>query len=401
MNAEQAVVPIEADDEELWRRLLDAELPALLLALTTLTGDDSLLDSSPRPAIELMGEPQGGYDEAQVEAARERCFRVLARYRDDGCPSPPTPTASQLRRWLGFLVDEERLDDYLPLLLDELALEGAETRAPDWRHAEIAPDRPFVVAIIGAGMSGLAAAIRLGQAGVPFVVFERNDDVGGTWHDNVYPGCRVDVANHFYSYSFAQGFDWPELYSRQEVLLDYFRDCADRFELRDRIRFGTEVTKAVFDEEAGIWTLSLVGAGGVAETFEANALVSGMGQLNRPRLPEIDGMERFRGPSFHSARWDPHVPLAGRRVAVIGTGASACQLIPPTADAAESLTVFQRTPPWLLPTEDYHAAMPEGLRWLFRHVPGYGEWYRFWIFWTTAESLLPAVEVEEGWPQGA
>jgi 4-hydroxyacetophenone monooxygenase len=401
MTPTRSAEPIEADDAELRRHLLDAELPALLLTLAHVTGDESLLTDSPRPEIELMGGPQGGYDEGQIAAARERCLAALARYRNQGCPAPSHPTPEQLRRWLSFLVEERQLDEYLPLFLDEVALEGPATRAPGWRKSEIAPNRPFKVAIIGAGMSGLAAAVRLQQAEIPFVVFERSEEVGGTWHDNIYPGCRVDVSSHFYCYSFAQGFEWPQLFSPQNVLLEYFKSCADTFGLREQIRFGTEVTEAVFDEEAGTWTLSLRGPGGEAEAFEANVLVSGMGQLNRPKMPEIEGMDRFRGAAFHSAQWDPDVKLDDKRVAIIGTGASACQFIPPVADQARELTVFQRTPPWLLPTENYHDAVPEGLHWLFRHVPFYAEWYRFWLFWTTAESLLPAVEVEDDWPHKA
>jgi 4-hydroxyacetophenone monooxygenase len=390
--------PIDADEAELRRHLLDAQLPALLLALTHVTGDESLLGDSPRPEIALTGEPQGGYDDGQIETARERCLDALVRYRDRGCPAPSHPTPEQLHRWLSFLVEEDQLDEYGPLLLDELALDGPETRAPRWRKSEIAPERPFTVAIIGAGMSGLAAAVRLQQAEIPFVIFERNEEVGGTWHDNIYPGCRVDVSSHFYSYSFARGFEWPQLFSPQKVLLEYFKSCADSFGLREQIRFGTEVTEAVFDEDAGTWTLSLQGPECQTDAFEANVLVSGMGQLNRPNMPEIEGMDRFRGAAFHSAQWDPNVSFEGKRVAIIGTGSSACQFIPPVADQASELTVFQRTAPWLLPTPNYHDAVPEGLVWLFRHVPFYAEWYRFWLFWTTAESMLPAVEVEEDWP---
>jgi 4-hydroxyacetophenone monooxygenase len=398
MTPTRTVESIEADDAELRRHLADAELPALLLTLTHLTGDESLLTDSPRPEIELTGAPQGGYDESQIAEARDRCLAALARYRDQGCPAPPHPTMPQLRRWLSFLVDESQLDEYLPMLLDEIAVDGPETRAPDWRKSQIAPDRPFTVAIVGAGMSGLAAAVRLKQAEIPFVLFERSEEVGGTWHDNVYPGCRVDVSSHFYCYSFAQGFEWPQLFSPQNVLLEYFKSCADSFGIREHIRFGTEVTEAAFDEEVGTWKLSLREPGGQESSFEANALVSGMGQLNRPNIPKIEGMDLFRGPAFHSAQWDSDVTLDDKRVAIIGTGASACQFIPEVAAQASELTVFQRTPPWLLSTPNNHDSVPEGLNWLFRHVPFYTEWYRFWLFWTTAESMLPSVEVEEEWP---
>ena len=396
MSSERRIEKLTASDDELARHLEDAQLPALLLATSHLTGDPAVLDGAPVPVQGLMAGPQGGFDEVQIADARARCFEALKKWRDAGCPEPPRPSEAGLRRLLSFVVEEARLDETLPFLLDELSLDGADTRAPQWNKAEIAPDRDFRVAIIGAGMSGICAAIRLQQAGVPFTIFEKSDDVGGTWHDNVYPGCRVDVSNHFYSYSFAQGFEWPQLFSTQPVLLEYFQHVADAFGLREHIRFGTEVKRAVFDETSGEWALELE-SDGQAESVRAQLLVSGMGQLNRPRLPEIEGMGDFQGPAFHSARWDRDVDLAGKKVAVIGTGASACQFIPIVAEQASELTVLQRTPPWLLPTEEYHEEVPSGLQWLYRHVPLYAEWYRFWLFWSTAEGLLETVEVEEGW----
>ncbi|MEM9175063.1 MAG: NAD(P)/FAD-dependent oxidoreductase [Myxococcota bacterium] len=396
MSSERRIEKLTASDEELARHLEDAQLPALLLATSHLTGDPAILEGAPQPVQGLLAGPQGGFDEAQIADARARCFTALKGWRDAGCPEPPRPTEAELRRLLSFVIDEARLDETLPFLLDELSLDGADTRAPRWKKSELAPDRDFHVAIIGAGMSGLCAGIRLQQAGVPFTIFEKSDDVGGTWHDNVYPGCRVDVSNHFYSYSFAQGFEWPQLFSTQPVLLAYFQHVADAFGLREHIRFGTEVERATFDEATGSWTLAL-GGDAAHETATAHVLVSGMGQLNRPRMPEIEGMDDFQGPAFHSARWDRGVDLAGKRVAVIGTGASACQFIPIVADQASELTVLQRTPPWLLPTEDYHEKVPAGLQWLYQHVPHYAEWYRFWLFWSTAEGLLETVEVQDDW----
>ena len=152
-------------------------------------------------------------------------------------------------------------------------------------------------------MSGLAAAHRLQQAGIEVVVLEKNDDVGGTWLENSYPGCRVDVSNLFYCYSFAQRDDWPQHFSSQEVLLEYFRGVADRFGLRPLIRFGTEVRSAELDEATMRWTLRLQSEVG-EETLEADAIVSGVGQLNRPHIPQLAGAGTFAGPAFHSARWD-------------------------------------------------------------------------------------------------
>jgi len=397
MTLSHPVSTITESDEQLELLLADAELPCLLATLAHVTGDQSLLQDELRPAAGLLAGPQGGYDEEKLAKARGLCLEAMRRYRDAGCPDPEPLDDERLRALFRFLIGDESLDEYLPLLLDELALDGADLRAPRWNKQELAPDQPFRVAIIGAGMSGLAAAFRLRQAGVPFVILEKNDEVGGTWYDNSYPGCRVDVPNHFYSYSFAQKDDWPQLYSTQGVLLDYFRGCADELDLRKSVRFGCEVREAVWDDERCLWTLVVRSADGREESLEANVVVSAVGQLNQPKMPDIQGMKDFAGPSFHSARWDPEVDLAGKRVVVVGTGASAGQFVPIVADQAKSLHVFQRTAPWLLPTEDYHDPVPRGLQWLYGHLPFYSQWYRFWLFWSGAEGLLPTVDVDPSW----
>jgi 4-hydroxyacetophenone monooxygenase len=397
MSISSPIESITADDQALRDVVQAAELPALLVALTHATRDDSLLIEALRPDGAFTAGPQGGFSDAQIEQARALCVEALRRYRDDGCRAPGPVDEATLRGWLRFLVGDIDLDAYMPLLRAELALDGEDERAPDWKKEDIAPDTDFRVAIIGAGMSGLAAALRLKEAGVPFVILEKNDEVGGTWYENTYPGCRVDVPNHFYSYSFAQKVDWPQLFSTQDVLLDYFRSCADEFGLREHVRFQTEVTEAVFDEQRMCWSLALETADGGEETLEAQAMVCAVGQLNRPLMPEIEGMDDFGGRSFHSAVWDGSVDLTGKKVAVIGTGASAAQFIPVVADRAAELSVFQRTAPWLLPTPEYHDRVPEGLQWLFRHVPYYAQWYRFWQFWTMSEGLLDMVRVDPGW----
>jgi len=167
--------------------------------------------------------------------------------------------------------------------------------------------------------------------------------------------------------------------------------------MRSHTRFNTEVTSAAFDDDRATWTLSLRTADGAEETLEVNALVSAVGQLNRPSWPNIAGRDRFEGASFHSAEWDHAVDLRGKRVAVIGTGASAVQFIPVVAEQASELVVFQRTAPWLVPTPDYHAEVSDEMRWLLRHIPSYAHWYRFWLFWRNAEGMLPLVEVDPAW----
>ena len=250
---------------------------------------------------------------------------------------------------------------------------------------------------MGAGMSGLLAAHRLQQAGVPFVVFEKDEEVGGTWWENTYPGCRVDNPSHNYSYSFAQRDDWPMHYSTQDVLAGYFRDFADEHGLRRHIHFGTEVESATWSDADRGWTVRTRAADGSVDHVQVDAVISASGQLNRPHLPEIPGRDTFAGTAFHSARWPADLDLAGKRVAVIGTGASAAQFIPIVAERAADVVIFQRTPAWFAPTPDYHAPVEDGLRWLYRHVPYYSEWNRFWIFWTMGDGQLAYVTGDPEW----
>ena len=187
-----------------------------------------------RPDPERVREPTGGYSREQRLAARKLAAETLRRLRDGEIRVEPTADPAALRAMMEFALGEPFSDRYFSLLREELALPGEDLRAPGWRKDDIDPDRPFRVAVVGAGMSGLAAAHRLRQAGVEVVVFEKNDDVGGTWLENDYPGCRVDIQNHFYSYATAQTPDWPQYHSPQPVLLEYFRTCIERFGVAER-----------------------------------------------------------------------------------------------------------------------------------------------------------------------
>ncbi|TDD36467.1 flavin-containing monooxygenase [Saccharopolyspora elongata] len=385
---------INDDDDFLRAAIGEAEIPALLPALAQLTGDLSLLRDDLRPDPTDRFSPQGALGDEQLAAARELALRALADWRDRGCPAAPELADDQVRRLIDFSTSGA-LDGYLPLLVEELAHDGDPGR-PDWTKAELAADAPLHVVIIGAGMSGLAAAHRLQQAGVPFEILEKNSDVGGTWLENTYPGCRVDVTNHLYSFSFTDNHDWPGHFSTQRALLDYFRDFADEQDLKRHIRFGTEVVAAEYVEAEHRWELEVRDAAG-SRRLRAQAVISAVGQLNRPSYPKISGLADFAGPSFHSARWDHDVDLTGKRVAVIGTGASAVQFVPIIAEQAAEVHLFQRTPPWLVPTPDYHDPVQPGLRWLLRNVPHYARWYRFWLFCRSAEGVLPAVAVDPDW----
>ncbi|MGH9057241.1 MAG: flavin-containing monooxygenase [Acidimicrobiales bacterium] len=396
MTAFTPIYDLRPDDATIRAALDHVEAP-LIAALALATSDAGLLRPDLRPDLSNPFDPEGGWTPDQRDLAADVAFEALARLRGSDPADRPAPDAERIRPIVEFLIGRGVDDTYLEFLREELEVEGTDLRAPGWHKASVAPERDFRVGVIGAGMSGLLAAYRMQEAGVDYVVIEKNDDVGGTWLENRYPGCRVDVPNHFFSYSCAQKHDWPELFSSQEVLLDYFRGFADRNGLRPHVRFRTEVAKATWDEAAAAWRLDLTGPDG-PDSIEVQAIVVAVGQLNRPKLPDIEGLESFRGPWFHSARWDHGVDMPGKRVAVIGTGCSAAQLIPVVADQASHVDVYQRTPAWFVPTPDYHDEVSTSQRWLFEHVPFYSQWYRFWLFYRGAEALLPCTKVDPGWP---
>ncbi len=213
--------------------------------------------------------------------------------------------------------------------------------------------RPWAVLIIGAGFGGLGMAIELGRAGEHDVVLlEKGGDVGGVWRENTYPGAACDVPSHLYSFSFEPNPHWTRTYSPQAEILAYLRGCADKYGVRDKIRFGCEATAAAFDESTSLWRVEWRDAQGRDCTAHARVLVSAVGLLSRPAIPSLPGLATFDRPVFHSAQWRHDVALKDKRIAVIGTGASAIQFVPEIAREAARVTVFQRTPPAILPRAD-------------------------------------------------
>jgi cation diffusion facilitator CzcD-associated flavoprotein CzcO len=240
------------------------------------------------------------------------------------------------------------------------------------------------VAIIGSGFAGLGMAIRLKQAGRDdFVVYERGEDVGGTWWFNSYPGCQCDIPSHLYSFSFALNPEWSRTYSKQEEIQRYLRDCAERYDVTRHIRFNTNVDGAEWDEDAQRWRLETSEGAAVARV-----LVAGFGPLSEPSIPDLPGLDSFRGTTFHTATWNHDHDLTGRRVAVLGTGASAIQAVPEIQPLVERLHVFQRTPPWVVPHRDRPITALE--RRLYRALPALQRLVRNNVYWLR-EALVPGL----------
>ncbi len=373
-----------------------ADVHPLLCAVAHRTGDLSLLREEFEPDQDQLLVPGRGLAPETEAAARALAGAALADHLAAARPDHVL-TTEERRRIFAFLVGAGAAEHWEGFLTEELALPGSDPRQPSWHTSQVGG--AFRCAVIGAGASGLAAAHRLRAAGVAVTVFEKNDDVGGTWLENVYPGCRVDVPNQLYSFSFAQTNDWVSRFSAQPDLLAYLQAMAKDLGLGECIRFRNEVTETRFDDGAGAWTLTVRAGDGTETTEVVDGIVCAVGQLNRPSFPALSGRERFAGPSFHSAAWDDTVELAGRRVAVIGTGASAAQFVPCLVDEVGHLDVFQRTPPWMLPTDNYGDPFPPEFHELLRLLPSYGRWDRLWQFWLMHEGLLVAARVDPEWDQ--
>jgi len=277
------------------------------------------------------------------------------------------------------------------------ALRRAASRLPGPHAPPVEAGIPTPrVAVIGSGFGGLGMAVRLLQAGIDDVtIHEKADRLGGTWRDNTYPGAACDVPSHLYSLSFAPKADWSRRFPEQPEILDYLESVADDFGLRPHLRFGSEVTEAAFDEDRGTWQLSFADG----STDEVDVVVSATGQLNRPMVPDLPGLDDFAGTAFHSARWDHGHDLTGRDVAVVGIGASAIQFVPEIARQARSVTLFQRSVNYVGPKPD--AAFSERAKAIFRAVPPLQRlyrasiWLRFdarWSLFTESSRVAPLAQ---------
>ncbi len=385
-------MPPDADIESI---VAEADLRVLLLCLFQLTGDDRWLEPPFQPVrdVRLIADEAAGFGSG-VQSEIRRAAVALFR---DGIPEPviAAPDDATLLHMMRVCLAEKVDEAYVPMMREQLGFTSAEVEwsAPakqdiDARH----------VVVVGAGISGIAIGAQLGRLGFPYTVIEKSAGVGGTWFENRYPGCRVDTPNHAYSFSFGKPHPWSHYFSPQPEIRAYLDRCADDFGVRPNIRFESIVTGATWSESERLWQVDVRQRTGRVERIAAHALVSAIGQLNRPAIPALDGIESFGGPAFHSASWPGAVDLRGKRVAVIGTGASAMQLVPSIASEVERLTVYQRSPQWVRPIGHYHRKVSRGTQWLLDHVPFYAAWFRFTLLWRYGDGLLPFLRVDPSWP---
>ena len=378
--------------QALERALDSASFPVIAALLVHFTGDISILDKLPKPNQVVLGETQGFLTHKDKQIIKKIALKEIGRFFSNSAfDDIYIPSNEELNEMMNFIVGEEVSSDYVPMMLGDLNI-TTHTSKPNF----LATKSNLEVLIIGAGMSGILAAIKLAEIGIKYKIYEKNNDLGGTWYENQYPGSRVDIANHFYSYSFEENHQWSEHFSRQPELLDYFKKCFHKYDIQKNTYFETQVTDMKFDELNQEWSVNSI-CHGEKKTESISIVISCVGQLNQPKVPEINGLKKFQGNMFHSSQWPNFDVISGKKVAVVGTGASAFQIVPSIAKSCKELTIFQRSPPWMFPNPQYHEEVDDGKKWLLKNLPFYSRWYRFLLFYPGSDQLLDSLFIDPAW----
>ena len=375
---------LDASDADIDDAVQYADPMALRGLLYQLTGDREVADVGLKQVAVGFYIGAAPATDADVALLRRKAAMFLKNYRDAGAGPIGLGPRERLHASLEMLYGGALPDADLDMYIEDAAfdpwarsLEWSETPDPE-RLAD------FSVTVIGAGMGGLNAALQLKRAGINYTLVEKNAGVGGTWHENRYPGARVDTPSRSYTHMVGVDFPYPNPFCAWNENEKYFNWVADNFDLRGDMRFDTEVRSLRWDDKAAMWEVEIEGPDG-AELLRSNAVITSVGFLNRPNMPDIAGMDSFAGPSWHTARWPKDMDLEGKRVAVIGTGCTGYQMIPELALEAGHVTVFQRTAQWLFPVPGYRSPFPPQVNWLDRNLPfhtnfmrarvSYNEWF--------------------------
>jgi 4-hydroxyacetophenone monooxygenase len=386
-----------ADETKLRQALDAADIVPLLMSLVHLTGEARWLDRA-SPHIRGGWSFLANLPDPLQHRIRDELVQVLKQIAS-GQRRPAHVSDELLNRMMHVSVGQAVPPEYNAVFREEAGFDERDYRAVPWRKPISASDlADFHVLIVGAGFSGIGMAIMLEAAGIPYTIIEKNPDVGGTWLENRYPGCGVDTPCHFYSYSFAPNPEWSSFFAKRDEILQYAFDCAEKYGIRDSIRFGEEVLSARYDETNSRWRVRTRTIDGAEHEIVANVFVTCVGALNRPATPDIPGLTDFTGPAFHTARWNSDVDLTGKRIAMIGTGASGMQTGPSIAATVGRLTIFQRSPHWAIRHPLYHADVSDEVKWVIRHVPFYVSWFRFQLFWAASDGFHRTLQMDPNWP---
>lgn len=382
------------DTHALHEALKSANLPALLMVLYQLTGEECWLNDPYKSSRRFGMDPNdsGGFSEEIQREIRQEAHAAIMAWSKGEPVKVERPRGQRMVQMMGAIVSENVPAEYEVMLAQQMGFVEPDLR-PHVRLEK--PD--FFVVVIGAGLGGLMTAIKLKQAGIPFTVLEKSDHAGGVWWDNRYPGAGVDTPSYLYTFSFATR-NWPKFFVQRDELISYVDDVVSEFGLAPAIQFGIEVKSATYDEARQKWAVLGTRSSGERVELEANAVVTAVGIYSYPKVPDLPGMSDFDGPIFHSARWPKDLDVTGKKVALVGTGASSIQILPAITDKAASVTVFQRSPGWAIPISNYTDVVPQAVHWLMNHVPYYHNWYRFSLAWTFNDKLHPTLQMDPEWP---
>jgi 4-hydroxyacetophenone monooxygenase len=380
--------------DRLLKAVKEADLRVLLMVIFHLTGDRSWFSDPylPKRDVNLIADEDAGLSEEARAEIRGKAVELLSS--PDLTPAVKDPGDELMVEMMSRCLGEAVPPEYALMMREEM---GLCSRQVDWRDEKPTHLRDHLpVVIVGAGASGIALAANLEKLGVSYTILEKNDDVGGTWYENTYPGCGVDTPNHAYSFSFGTRYRWSRYFAPRDELQDYLVRSANEAGIRGKTRFATQVVKIDWDEAACCWRVLAEGPEGTEE-IQAMAVVSAIGQLSLPSVPHIEGADTFDGLIFHTAEWPDGLDLAGKRVAIIGTGASSMQIVPTVVDEVASLTVYQRNAQWARPIPRYHDPIGDGAQWLLEKVPYYAAWFRFTMLWRYGDGLLPTLKKDPNW----
>ena len=384
-----------ADGPELRAALKAANLQTLLMVYVHLTHDEAMLDTFQIHIHPPYTNPDYQIPQDCIDDLHEKLAHVLTT---PGAARSDEPPVALMKKMMSVGVGEPVEDEFIPMVVEQAgfrrgpARTGIATRTP--------PPPGFKVLVIGAGLTGILAGIELERAGYDHVIIEKNVEVGGTWWKNRYPGVGVDTPSHFYSYSFEISPEWNHYHPHGADMREYFRSVADKYGVRRNIRFQTMVHSLVFDDAEGVWNVTIEDLKtGKREVIKANAVFNAFGTTDRWSLPEIPGIEGFQGIITHSADYDESTVLKGKKVAVIGTGASSAQIVSTIVKDVDELVVFMRTKHWMINNPEVTAEVPEPVKWALRHIPHYKEWFRFRVFWFAADGLYPNVVKDPSYPE--
>ena len=384
------------DPEKLMDLLKEADIATLSLVLSHITSDLSYVDKI-KPFVKGAFDYSVNVPENYAYYIRNKLIEVLQGItnKNNSLNNINNIKEENLSYIMSAGVGAEIKDEYIPMMKEELGFDNNSIRDRSINNIKKHKSKPNVV-IIGSGLCGILAGIKLSKAGIPFIIIEKNDSIGGTWYENTYPGCGVDTPNHVYAYSFEPSFHWEEFYSKRDAILEYLKKCVNKYNLSDHIKLNTTVESTVFDEDTKSWNTSVI-CNNNKSILNSNIVISAVGQLNKPSVPDINGIDEFNGPIIHTGAWDSSFNYKDKNIALIGTGASGMQVAPEIAKEAKSLTIFQRTPHWIIANPNYHRKLSTGKKWVLKNIPFYSKWYRLQLFWGFCDGIHASLYKDPDW----